>query len=71
MLSSALFVHPDHVVMVEGEFGLPLVIKNLPAILSISGAGLALVLYNRYFNVLVEMTETRLGLATYRFLNAK
>jgi NADH-ubiquinone oxidoreductase chain 5 len=74
MLSSALFVHPDHVVMVEGEFGLPLLIKNLPAILSISGAGLALLLYHRYYRasaVLVEMTETRLGLATYRFFNAK
>ena len=46
MLSTALFVHPDHVVMIEGEFALPLFIKNLPAFLSVLGAGLALVLYH-------------------------
>ena len=71
MLSTALFVHPDHVVMVEGEFALPLFIKNLPALLSVGGAGFALVLYHRYPNVLVSMTETSLGLAIYRFFNAK
>lgn len=71
MLSTALFVHPNHVVMVEGEFGLPLLIKNLPALLSVGGAGLAILLYHRYPNVLVAMTETRLGLAVYRFFNAK
>jgi NADH-ubiquinone oxidoreductase chain 5 len=71
MLSTALFVHPDHVVMIEGEFALPLFIKNLPALLSVGGAGLALVLYHRYPNVLVSLTETSLGLAIYRFFNAK
>ncbi len=71
MLSTALFVHPDHIVIIEGEFGLPLLIKNLPAILSVSGAGLALLLYHRYLDVLVYLTETSLGLAIYRFLYAK
>jgi len=71
MLSTALFVHPDHLVTVEAHFGLPLLIKNLPAILTVVGAGLALLLYNRYPSVLVYLTETRLGLAMYRFLNAK
>ena len=71
MLATALFVHPDHVVMVEGEFALPLIIKNLPALLSVGGAGLAILLYHQYPNVLTSMTETSLGLAVYRFFNAK
>ena len=71
MLATALFVHPNHVVMVEGEFALSLFIKNLPALLSVGGAGLALLVYHRYPNVLVSMTESTLGLAIYRFFNAK
>ena len=71
MLSTALFVHPDHIVMIEGEFALPLAIKNLPAILSITGAGAAMYLYSRSPSVLVYLTETKVGLAMYRFFNAK
>jgi NADH-ubiquinone oxidoreductase chain 5 len=71
MLSTALFVHPIHVVIIEGEFALPLLIKNLPAILSVFGAGLAILLYHQYPAVLVYFTYTRLGLAIYRFFNAK
>lgn len=71
MLSTALFMHPDHVSLVDGEFGLPLLIKNLPAILSISGAGLAVLMYHKFPYVLTNMTETSVGLAMYRFFNAK
>lgn len=71
MLSTALFMHPDHVSMIEGEFALPLFIKNLPAILSVGGAGLAMLMYHKFPNVLTNMTESPLGLAMYRFFNAK
>lgn len=36
-----------------------------------SGAGFALMLYHRYPDVLVYMTETQRRLAMYRFFNAK
>jgi len=74
MLSSALFTHPDNVVLIDGEFSLPLFIKNLPALLSVLGAGLALVLYHQSATarpILVYLTETPLGLAMYRFFNSK
>lgn len=45
-LSSALFIHPGHITLVEAEFGLPLFYKLLPAIGSMLGAGAALLLYN-------------------------
>jgi NADH-ubiquinone oxidoreductase chain 5 len=46
LLGSALFVHPDHVYLVDGEFSLPLIIKNLPLVVTILGAGGALVMYH-------------------------
>ena len=71
MLSTALFVHPDRLALVEAHFSLNLFIKNLPALLTVLGAGLALLLYHRYPVVLVSLTESGLGLRLYRFLNAK
>ncbi len=71
MLSTSLFVHPDHVALVEAHFSLPLLIKNLPAMLTVSGAGLAIVLYHIYPTFLTRLTESSLGLAMYRFFNAK
>ena len=48
-------IHTDKVVMIEGEFALPLFIKNL-ALISVGGAGLALRMYHRCPIVLVSMT---------------
>lgn len=74
-LSTALFIHPDNVVMVEGEFALPTLIKNLPVLASVLSAGLAIVLYHRYPAVLTYLTDPYtfggLGLVTYRFFNSK
>lgn len=71
MLATALFTHPDNITLIEAEFALPLFIKNLPAVLSVLGAGFALLLYHQYPGVLVSLTESRLGLATYKFFNSK
>jgi NADH-ubiquinone oxidoreductase chain 5 len=71
ILSNALFVHPNHVVIIEGEFALPLMIKNLPLILSLFGAGFALLLYHLFPNVLMYISQTPVGAIMYRFFNAK
>lgn len=46
-LSSALFIHPTHITLVEAEFGIPLFYKLLPAAGSMLGAATALLLYNQ------------------------
>jgi len=51
-LSTALFIHPDNNVLVDGEFSIPLTAKLLPLVLSLMGASLALLLYGRYPAVL-------------------
>ena len=74
-LSTALFIHPDNNVLIEGEFALPTLIKNLPVLLSVLSAGLAVLLYHRYQSVLTYMTDPAtfggLGLAIYKFFNSK
>jgi len=68
---NSMFIHPNNVALVEAEFSLPLVIKQLPAILSILGAGLAIILYNRNPEFVISLTENSLGRKAYSFLNGK
>ena len=57
-LSTALFQHPDHISLVEAEFGLPLPLKLLPAIGSVFGAALALYLYHVVPQFTIGLTNT-------------
>lgn len=68
---NSMFIHPNNVALVEAEFSLPLVIKQLPAIFSILGAVLAVVLYNRNPEFVISLTENSLGRKVYGFLNGK
>lgn len=70
-LSTALFQHPDHISLVEAEFGLPQLMKLLPAILSMSGAALALYLYHIVPQWTISLTDSTIGYALYRFFNGK
>lgn len=71
MLSTALFTHPDHNVLVEAHYSLPLTVKLLPTILTILGTVMALALYLKYPAVSLMITNTRLGKILYQFFNAK
>ena len=44
--ANSIFIHPNNIALVEAEFSLNPIIKLLPAILSIFGAGLAIYLYH-------------------------
>lgn len=68
---NSMFIHPNNVALVEAEFSLPLVIKQLPAIFSILGAVLAIILYNRNPEFVISLTENSLGRKAYGFLNGK
>lgn len=70
-LSTSLFQHPDHISLIEAEFGLPLFLKLLPAIGSLLGAGLALYLYHVTPLFTIQLTDSNLGKAIYKFLNGK
>lgn len=69
--SSALFTHPDNITLVEAEFSLPIIIKLLPTIFSISGAILAIYMYNKNIKYIIKLTETVFFSKLYTFLNSK
>lgn len=70
-LSTALFQHPNHVSLIEAEFGLPLLLKLLPGIGSILGATLAVYLYHVVPAFTIGLTNNTIGKAMYKFLNGK
>lgn len=71
MLRAELYIHPAHMTLVEAEFSIPTFYKLLPAILTLFGAGLALLMYHRFANFTVDLALSSLGKKVYTFLNAK
>lgn len=69
-LSNSLFIHPSHISLIEAE-NIPLFNKILPAILSVSGASLALYLYHKIPNLLINITNNKFGINLYKFFNSK
>jgi len=70
-LGNAVFTHPNNIALVEAEFSLPILIKQLPAILSVLGAVLALYLYNINPGIINSITDVSFGRKLYSFLNGK
>lgn len=71
MLSSSLFVHPSHITLVEAEFSIPTFYKLLPAMGTLAGASLALLMYHRLADFTVQLSLTDMGKQLYAFLNGK
>jgi NADH-ubiquinone oxidoreductase chain 5 len=74
---SSLFIHPDHITLVEAEFSLPLLFKLLPTLGSLFAAIFALFLYHKAPLFLIELTYSNntqsvgLGRILYQFFNGK
>jgi len=68
---NSLFINPNNISIIEAEFSLPLVIKLLPAILSLFGASLSLYLYHINPDFIISLTNSKLGQGFYTFLNGK
>jgi len=68
----SLFTHPNNISIIEAEFSLPILIKFLPAIFSLLGASLAILLFNTTANHAVNFINFKLRCkAVYTFLNGK
>lgn len=70
-LATSLFQHPNHISLIEAEFGIPLRLKLLPAIGSFFGASLAIYLYHVTPLFTINLTNNTLGKNIYKFLNGK
>ena len=68
---NALYVNPNNISLIEAEFSLPILVKLLPAILSLLGAASAVYIYHINPEFIVDLTNTNLGRKVYTFLNGK
>jgi len=70
-LSSALFVAPNNLALIDAEFSTPLVMKLLPAILTLVGALGAVYIYHFVPLFTISLTDSTIGRSLYTFFNAK
>nr|YP_010879639.1 NADH dehydrogenase subunit 5 [Heterobasidion parviporum]WHL55409.1 NADH dehydrogenase subunit 5 [Heterobasidion parviporum] len=68
---NSLFIKPNNISIIEAEFSLPILIKLLPALLSLFGASLSILLYHKSQIIVIELTEYSIGRKIYSFLNGK
>lgn len=71
---NSLFNHPNNISIIEAEFSLPLYIKLLPTLFSITGVVLALLMYNKKSiatTLVINITESSTFRKIYTFLNSK
>ena len=73
--SSSLFIHPNHINLIEAEFSLPLLFKLLAALFSLIGAVLSVLLYQYRPDFINDLTNNITGFSLsrniYKFLNGK
>jgi NADH-ubiquinone oxidoreductase chain 5 len=68
---NSLFIHPNNISIIEAEFSINLFIKLLPAIFSLTGIALAICIYHKAPEFIINLTETTFGIKLYSFLNGK
>lgn len=68
---NSLFIHPDHSLLTEAEFGLPILIKLSALFASLFGIISALVLYLFYPSILNSLTNNFIGKTLYNFFSYK
>jgi NADH-ubiquinone oxidoreductase chain 5 len=68
---NALFIHPDHEIMLDTEFGVNIFYKLLPLFSTISLTLLSLYLTEFNSNLLVKFKQSKLGNSIFSFLNQR
>jgi NADH-ubiquinone oxidoreductase chain 5 len=67
-LSNSVYVKPDHITLIEAEFSLPILIKLLPAILSLIGATLGLFVYHQTPDLIISLTDPSINASSQSIL---
>src|SRR5271156_190974 len=68
---NSIFIHPNHIILMDTEFGVPILNKLLPLLLSILFAIIALFLLDKKPIWLLEFNTSKLGQNIYRFFNQR
>jgi NADH-ubiquinone oxidoreductase chain 5 len=70
-LGNSIFSHPNHIILIDTEFGVPSFNKLLPLILSTICAILALYIFEKKPLLLLNINKSRIGQNIYRFFNQR
>lgn len=71
LIYSVLFVHPDHVILPETEFGLPTLYKLIPLFTSISFSFICFICYEFFPYSFFSFTNNSIIIKIYSFFNQK
>jgi NADH-ubiquinone oxidoreductase chain 5 len=70
-LGNSIFSHPNHTIMSDTEFGVPIFNKLLPLILSTICGIVALYLFEKKPLILLSINKSKFGQNVYRFFNQR
>ena len=68
---NALFIHPSHEIMLDTEFGVPILFKLLPLVFTISLSVISIILSENVPGVLSKFKLTRIGYNIFSFFNQR
>lgn len=70
-LGNSIFSHPNHIILIDTEFGVPSFNKLLPLFLSTTCAIFAFYLFEKKPLLLLAINKSKLGQNIYRFFNQR
>jgi NADH-ubiquinone oxidoreductase chain 5 len=70
-IDNSLFIHPIHEIMIDTEFAVPTLFKLFPFIFTVAFSLIALVLSEKYPNLVVHFKLSRLGYNLFGFFNQR
>ena len=70
-LGNSIFNHPNHTILIDTEFGVPIFYKLLPLFLSTICAIIALYLFEKKPLILLSINKSQFGQNLYRFFNQR
>lgn len=70
-VDNGIFIHPNHEIMIDTEFAVPVLFKLLPLILTVSLSILSLILSEFYYKAIVSFKLSGLGYNIFSFFNQR
>jgi NADH-ubiquinone oxidoreductase chain 5 len=70
-LGNSIFIHPNHIIFIDTEFGVPSLYKLLPLIMSVIFGSIALFLFEKKPLLLLSVIKFKMGRNMYRFFNQR
>jgi NADH-ubiquinone oxidoreductase chain 5 len=70
-LDNSLFIHPNHEIILDTEFSVPIMFKLLPFIFSITLSIFSVVIYEFFPNLFINLKFTNFGYNIFSFFNQR